>query len=135
MKVTTRKNNKFTAKEVSVFPGYIFVYFNPKFIRWQVINSTYGVSKIICFNSKPAEISTDLVLELKKRYSLKEINSENDKLQDGDLIKINTGPFTNFFAKIENINNNDRIWVLLDYAGKKHKINLKNSMNFNYTLV
>ena len=64
MEITNRKGNKFVVKNVYVFPGYIFVYFNPHIISWTKINSTYGVSKILTFNKKPAVISSDLILPI-----------------------------------------------------------------------
>ena len=70
MKITQKKENKFFFKNVYVFPGYMFVYFDPHIISWIKINSTYGVSKILTFNKKPAVISSDLILELKKGMKL-----------------------------------------------------------------
>lgn len=61
MTITNRKYNKFVLKEVNLCPGYIFVFFNLKLLKWTVINSTLGVLKILSFNKKPAEISSDLV--------------------------------------------------------------------------
>ena len=72
MEITERQKNKFVIKNVYVFPGYMFVFFNPRILTWTKINSTYGVSKILAFNKKPSEISSDLIQELKIKY---EINS------------------------------------------------------------
>ena len=73
MQMTQRQKNNFVVKNVYVFPGYMFVCFDPHIITWTKINSTYGVSKILIFSNKPAQISSDLILELKNRY---EINKE-----------------------------------------------------------
>jgi len=135
MSVTNRKNNKFFAKDVYVFPGYIFVSFDTKLVGWTRINSTYGVSRIISFNKKPAEISSNIILELKKRYYSNQLLPENDKLQTGDRIKMYTGPFAEFFAKIEIVDNNNPIWVLLEYAGKSKRLKLENSGTVNYSRV
>ena len=135
MSVTNRKNNKFVAKDVFVFPGYIFVSFNTKLVSWTSINNTYGVSRIICFNQKPAEISSNLILELKKRYYFNQLLTENNKLQTGDRIKMYTGPFAEFFAKVESVDNNNPIWVLLEYAGKSKRLKLENSGTVKYSRV
>ena len=133
MKITSRKNNKFIEKESYVFSGYIFVSFNPKLAKWNTINSTYGVIKILTFNNKPKEISSYLILALRNRYCFNPIQPKKNNLLKGDFIKINTGPFTEFIAEIENIDKNNRIWVLLEYAGKKQKVNIgnKNTLFFN----
>ena len=135
MTVTNRKNNTFIVNEVYVFNGYIFVSFDPKFIKWNTINNTYGVSKILSFNNRPAEISSDLVLELKNRYNLNKIQSENIRLQKGDVIKMYAGPFADFLAKVEIVDKEKRIWVLLEYAGKKQMLKLENTDNGFYNKV
>ena len=61
MNITIRKNNKFLVQDTNLFPGYIFVSFDPNLVKWTKINSTYGISKIISFNRKPAEIDIDLI--------------------------------------------------------------------------
>lgn len=134
MSITKRKNNKFFLKEVLVFPGYIFVSFNPSLVKLITINSTYGVSKILSFNKKPAEISSDLVLRMQDRYIINHTISENNLLQKGDNIKIYSGPFADFFAKVENVSINNRIWVILEYSGKRQKLNLDNNI-INYMKV
>ena len=64
MDITKRQKNKFVIKNVFVFPGYMFVCFDPHIINWNKVNSTYGVSKILSFNKKPSEISSDFILAL-----------------------------------------------------------------------
>ena len=135
MSVTNRNNNKFVAKEVYVFPGYIFVSFDTKLATWNRINSTYGVSRLISFNKKPAEIPSNLIFELKKRYYSNQPLPENDKLQTGDRIKMYTGPFADFFAKIESVDNNSPIWVLLEYAGKIQRLKLENDGTVKFSRV
>jgi transcriptional antiterminator RfaH len=135
MSVTNRKNNKFVAKDVYVFPGYIFVSFDTKLVGWTSINNTYGVSRIISFSKKPAEISSNLILELKKRYYSHPLLSENENLQTGDRIKMYTGPFAEFFAKVESVDNNNPIWVLLEYAGKLKRLKLANGRTVKYSRV
>ena len=126
MKVTQRKENKFHVKNVYVFPGYIFVCFDPRVITWTKINNTYGVSKILAFNKKPAEISSDLILELKKRYEINNNPTETENLQRGDTIKFYTGPFTDLIAKIESVDEKNRIWVLLESMGGHKRLKLQN---------
>ena len=101
--ITKRNLNKFSVKNVYLFPGYIFVAFNPLIIFWAKINSTYGISKILVFNGKPAEVPSELILNLKHRCDFNDKLLLNDKIQIGDKIKISNGPFANFIAEVENI--------------------------------
>ena len=61
MKTTRKKENKFTNKDVFLFPIYAFVGIDLQNSYWGKINSTYGVSKFLSFNNKPAEIPHDLI--------------------------------------------------------------------------
>ena len=131
MEVTKRQNQKFIIKSVYVFPGYMFVYFDTRIIIWTKINSTYGVSKILAFNNKPSEVSSNLIRELKVRYGINNISRQKEKLQKGDSIKFNTGPFADLIAKVENVEENMRIWVLLEAMGGNRRLKLKQNKNLN----
>jgi transcriptional antiterminator RfaH len=126
MGITQRQKNKFVVKNVYVFPGYMFVYFDPKIISWTKINSTYGVSKILAFNKKPSEISSDLILALQFKYEINSHSKQMEKLQKGDSIKFYTGPFTDLIAKVENADEKNRIWILLEGIGGLQRLKLQN---------
>ena len=126
MGITERQENKFVVKNIYVFPGYMFVCFNSRIVNWAKINSTYGVSKILAFNKKPSEISSDLILELKIRYEINSNPTQNEKLKKGDSIKFYSGPFTDMIANIESVDEKNRIWVLLEAMGGNQRLKLKN---------
>ena len=133
MDIIQKQKNKFLVKKVFVFPGYMFVCFDPQIITWTKINSTYGVSKILAFNDKPSEISSELIFELKIRYEIKSNSSQKERLQIGDHIKFHGGVFTDLIAKVESVDNKNRIWVLLEGMGGYRRIKLQNieKNNFN----
>ena len=133
METTQRQNNKFLLKNVYVFPGYMFVCFDPRIITWTKINNTYGVSQILTFNKKPSEISSDLILELKTRYGINKNPNQKEKLKKGDSIKFYTGPFSDLIAKVESVNENNRIWVLLESMGGYKRLKLQNSEKNKYS--
>ena len=135
MKITQRQKNKFIVKNVYVFPGYMFVCFDPRIITWTKINSTYGVSKILAFNNKPSEISSDLIQELKTRYEINSNAIQKEKLQKGDSIKFYAGPFADLIAKVENVDENNRIWVLLEAMGGYQRLKLKSVEKIQYNKV
>ena len=126
MKITQRQENKFLVKNVYVFPGYMFVCFDPHIINWAKINSTYGVSKILTYSNKPAEISSDLILELKNRYEINSNPTQQEKLQKGDSIKFSMGPFTVLIAKVESVDEKNRIWIILEAMGGYQRLKLQN---------
>jgi transcriptional antiterminator RfaH len=131
MEITKRKKNKFLVESVYVFPGYIFIFFDPHIITWSKVNSTYGVSKILAFNKRPSEISPDLILALKKRYEINSNPSQEEKLQKGDTVKFHFGPFADLIAKVESVDENNRIWVLLEGMGGYRRLKLKSAEKLN----
>ena len=126
MEITQRQKNQFVVKNVYVFPGYMFVCFDLHFITWTKINSTYGVSKILTFNKKPSEISSDLIHELKIRYESNNKPKQKQKLQKGDSIKFYSGVFTDLIAKVESVEEKNRIWILLEGMGGFQRLKLQN---------
>ena len=135
METTQRQKNKFIVKNDYVFPGYIFVSFKLHILSWTKINSTYGVSKILTFNKKPSEISSNLILELKKRYHINPNPTQKVNIQKGDSLKFHAGPFVDLIAKVESVDQNNRIWVLLEAMHGKHRIKLKNIEKNKYDKV
>jgi len=132
MEITERQKNKFVIKNVYVFPGYMFVCFNPRILTWTKINSTYGVSKIITFNKKPSEISSDLIIEIKNRYEINSNQTQEEKLHKGDSIKFHKGPFANLIAKVESTDEKSSIWVLLEVMGGYQRLKLQNNEKNKY---
>ena len=48
----------------------------------------------------------------------------NKKFKTGDTIKVVNSPFVDFFATIESIDSNKRVWVLIEIMGRYSRINL-----------
>jgi len=129
MEITQKKVNKFLFKIGYVFPGYMFVCFDPDIITWTKINSIYGVSKILTFNNKPSEISFDLIQDLKIRYEINSNPTQKETLKPGDSIKFYSGPFADVIAKVESVDENNRVWILLEAMVVYRKLKLKKSNN------
>ena len=54
--ITKRASSKFVDKHEQLFPGYMFVSFDPEDGRWQAINSTFGVARLVQFGSMPKHL-------------------------------------------------------------------------------
>lgn len=132
MKTTIRKDKKFIYKYIYVFPGYIFVAVDRQSSNWTKINSTYGVSKLLVFNNKPSEISFNLILALKNRYD-PEINRKiKEKVNEGDNIKFYNGPFVDLIARVEAVDEQDRISLILEVMGANRKLKLQQTESIKY---
>ena len=67
---TSRKLTRFVNTSKPLFPGYMFIKFDRAESKWHKINNTYGVSRLITFNSILKSIPTIFVDHLMKRYDL-----------------------------------------------------------------
>lgn len=123
IETTKLKRKFFISEEKPLFPGYIFVSSNLNNLTWKTENSAYGISKVVLFGYKPSMISSNIMNVFKAEFIDKKLNS-NKNIKQGDKIKIINGPFNNFFATIENIDENKRIWVLIDFLGGFRRTNL-----------
>ena len=119
---TSRKASRFISTAQPLFPGYMFIRFDRTKSGWQKINNTYGVSRLISFNSILKSIPNRFIDNLKKRYDSSGKLLPIQKLKKGDQVTVLTGPFSNFIATVEKYEADQRIWILMDLMGRKTKI-------------
>jgi transcriptional antiterminator RfaH len=100
----------------------MFVKFDRERTNWNKINNTYGVSRLITFNSVLKSIPIKIIDNLIARCDLSGELLPVKKLKKGDQVKVLKGPFTNFIATIETYETDQRIWVLMDLMGRKTKV-------------
>ena len=119
---TSRRTSRFINTSKPLFPGYMFIKFDKAESEWHKINNTYGVSRLITFNSILKSIPTSFVDSLMKRYDSSGKLLPIQKLKKGDQVKVLKGPFANFIATVETYETEQRIWILMDLMGRKAKI-------------
>ena len=119
---TSRRLSRFINTSKPLFPGYMFISFDKADSEWHKINSTYGVSRLITFNSILKSIPTIFVDHLMKRYDLSGKLIPIKKLKKGDQVTVLKGPFADFIATVEEYEADQRIWILMDLMGRKTKI-------------
>lgn len=127
----SRGQNKFKEIIKPVFPGYIFIAINLEENNWQRINNTRGISSIIMFGNQIPLIRSELIEELKHRFSMNNTPKLADQFEVGTNAEIINGPFAQLIGKIDDINADQRIWILLDVLGTQtrvsvNKLDLKN---------
>jgi len=119
---TSRTLSRFINTSKPLFPGYMFIKFDRAESEWHKINSTYGVSRLITFNSILKSIPKIFVDHLMKRYDLSGKLLPIKKLEKGDQVTVLKGPFANFIATVEKYEADQRISILMDLMGRKTKI-------------
>jgi transcriptional antiterminator RfaH len=119
---TTRKASRFINIAQPLFPGYMFITFDRAESKWHKINNTYGVSRLVTFNSILKSIPTIFIDNLMKRSDLSGKLLPMQKLKKGDQVKVLSGPFADFIATVETHETDQRIWILMDLMGRKAKM-------------
>ncbi len=123
--VTRRKSTRFVNDLRPLFPGYMFVAFDPKSAPWRKINGTIGVSKLVSFGGQPKPVPLDLVSGLIQRCDAQGKLLHAKQLAAGDQVTLLTGPFANFIATVETIDIEQRIWVLMECMGQRTRMYVK----------
>jgi len=119
---SSRQNSNFMDTRKPLFPGYMFVEFDRSNTDWYKINNTYGVSKLITFNSNLKSVPKQYITDLVQRYDSSDKELSHMELEAVDQVKVLNGPFTNFISIVETVNANDHIWILMYLMGRKTKI-------------
>lgn len=108
-----------------LFPGYLFVNFDPSRNGWTAINSTRGVSRLILNDPRrPRPLPAELIRALQDRCDPAEAYKGEDDLAVGDRVRVLTGPFAELVTKIEALPSAERVGVLIDLMGREVRSSL-----------
>lgn len=109
--------------ETLLFPGYVFVSFDTQDARWRAINSTYGVSQMVTMGTAgPRSVPTALIDEIRIRCDLQDVLLPPEDFQPGDRVRVTSGPFAEFVSRVENVDPQARVWLLLDIMGRMTRV-------------
>lgn len=125
LETTTRKAERFVTSVKPLFPGYMFVSLDPALAPWRKINSTMGVSRLVTFSDVPVPVPDSLIKALKKKSEKNSASESVVQFAEGDPVVVNSGPFAEFITKIETIDAQQRIWVLMDIMGRQTRVQME----------
>lgn len=120
--MTTRRNGRFISALRPLFPGYLFVAFNPARGAWRAINSTHGVTKLVSFGRFPTSLPRGLVPDLMLHCDERGVLLPQQSVNPGDTVTLTSGAFADFVATVERIEPDRRVWVLLDLMGRTTRV-------------
>lgn len=119
--LTTEKlqQGKVTLAREPLFPRYLFVRLgsDPSDRSWAPIRSTRGVSRIVTFGSRPAQVDDALVASLQARSILQDHHPQR-LFDQGDVVTINRGPFSGIDAVYQMTDGEQRALVLIELLCK-----------------
>ena len=120
--VIKRKASRFVHYLRPLFPGYMFVSVYSELKPWRKINSTIGISRLVTFNGQPKPLPPLLIARLMSRCNLSGKLLPPEHLHKGERVELLTGPFANFVATVEMIEEEKRIWIVMDFMGQTTRI-------------
>jgi transcriptional antiterminator RfaH len=113
-----------------LFPRYLFVRIDVATQRWRSIQSTLGVSRLVCNGPDPAPVSQKVLSSLKAR----EDESGYVKLDQcpkfalGEKVRVLAGAFADNLGLFDGLGDRDRVTILLDLLGRKVRVSIEADM-------
>ncbi|MDK3017750.1 transcription termination/antitermination protein NusG [Pseudodonghicola flavimaris] len=102
-----------------VFPGYVFVQFVPEQQRWQAINATRGIARLIVGDPRrPLPLPSSFMAGLMARCDASGVIARPGDLCEGDRIRILSGPFADFITVVDRLDEGDCLSVLIEVMGR-----------------
>jgi transcriptional antiterminator RfaH len=107
-----------------LFPRYLFVKIDIGAQRWRAIQSTIGVTHMVCNGDAPAAVPSGIVESFRLREDedgLIDIGS-GPKFARGDKIRVRDGAFGDCLGLFESTTDRERVLILLDLLGRKVRV-------------
>lgn len=109
-----------------LFPGYLFVGFDPAGGNWRPISGTRGVARLVTFgDATPRPVSNELLQNIRNHTDADGIFRTHADLSVGDAVVILTGPLSDLMARLHQLDDDGRAWVLLDLLGQQTRVQMR----------
>ncbi len=107
-----------------LFPRYLFVSIDRAVQRWRSIQSTVGVSRLVCNGDDPAAVADGVVAGLRRREDAHGFVrlEQGPRFAPGDQVRIVDGVFASCLGLFEAVSDGERVAVLLDLLGRKVRV-------------
>ena len=112
-------------KTEPMFPRYLFVALDTETDNWAPIRSTIGVSNLVRFGMRPAQVPNELIALLMQREDADGVQTApNREFEPGQAVRVHSGPLKDYQGIFLARNSNERVLVLLEILGKESKLSL-----------
>jgi transcriptional antiterminator RfaH len=113
-----------------LYPGYLFVAFDPLVARWRSIRSTVGVTQLLCNGDLPTTIDNTIIDGLKKREDEQGFIQlvRRPQFACGDKVRVQDGLFNDCLGLFEHMTDRERVVILLDLLGRKVRVTLSEEL-------
>lgn len=107
-----------------LFPRYLFVALDPEGAPWRAVNSTVGVSHVVCHGERPTPVPAGVVETIRAREDAAGmiLLDATPELQPGDTVRIQDGPLGDLTGVFESRSDEERVTVLLTLMGRQVRV-------------
>jgi len=107
-----------------LFPRYLFVAIDVFTQRWRSIQSTIGVTRLVCRGEEPAILPASVIDELRNRQNEAGFVQLDlrPRFAPGDKIRVVEGAFNACLGLFEGMADRERVAILLDLLGRKVRV-------------
>lgn len=110
-----------------LFPGYVFTQIDMDLQRWRPILSTYGVRALVRCGDQLSFVDSGFVESLKAREVQGAIVKPPQPYKPGQQIRMSGGPFDGLVATIIEMDEKDRLLVLMELLNQSVKVKVSAS--------
>lgn len=119
---TRRYRHVYRKAVVPLFAGYLFCQIGNDLLAFRALNSTYGVSKLVRFGASfPRPVPASFISGLRDRCDADGLLKKIEEMKAGDQIRVVSGPFADYITRVEQIQDDSRVLILLDLLGQAVK--------------
>lgn len=123
--VDRRAGNRFRPTLEALFPGYVFVSFDPEDPDARVIRSTRGISRLIGTARGPSALPIGFVPALRARCDGRGLVLPEPELPPGAEVRVIAGPFAGLVGRILAAVPGERVQVLLTLLSAERAVEME----------
>ena len=128
IKEQRRRESNSKAKVKHLFPRYIFAHFNCETALHKV-NYTRGVCGVVRFGDKPCPIDDIIIETIQSQIGQEGFIKLEESFCNGDLVKIEDGPFKSLHGTVEReMTDSDRLVVLLSSVSYQGRLMIEKAL-------
>ena len=121
---TVRHARRTRTVRAPLFPGYVFVRFDPDQVQWRCINGTFGLIGLIMAGDRPQPVPRGIVETLQRSVDNTGLVDAGSDLRPGQGVRILSGPFADLVGELQSLDDSGRARVLLEIMGGQRCIEL-----------
>lgn len=123
MMVSRRQSGRIVRRADMVFPGYVFVQFDPARPGWQAINGTQGITRLIVGDPHdPRPVPSAFMQALLARCDGDGMLVPPAEFGPGDRVEMVDGPFATLVGQIVALDRDGRVRVMMELLGRETRV-------------